>query len=42
VGISAAAAVTAVIHVARQIDEGVIVTVLPDNGFKYLRDSFWD
>ncbi len=41
-GISAAAAVTAVIHVARQIDEGVIVTVLPDNGFKYLSDPFWD
>ncbi len=42
VGISAAAAVTAVVQVARQISEGVIVTVLPDNGFKYLSDPFWD
>jgi cysteine synthase B len=42
VGISAAAAVTAVIQVARQIDEGVIVTVLPDNGLKYLSDPFWE
>ena len=23
------------------VDEGVIVTILPDNGFKYLSDSFW-
>jgi len=42
VGVSAAAAVTAVIQVARQIDEGVIVTVLPDNGFKYLSEHFWE
>lgn len=42
VGISAAAAVTAVVQAARQINEGVIVTVLPDNGFKYLSDSFWE
>lgn len=41
VGISAAAAVTAALDVARELDEGVVVTVLPDNGFKYLSDRFW-
>lgn len=41
VGISAAAAVQAAVALGKQLDEGVIVTVLPDNGFKYLSDSFW-
>lgn len=41
VGISSAAAVVASIAVARRLQEGVIVTVLPDNGFKYLSERFW-
>ena len=41
VGISAAAAVVAALQVARELDEGVVVTVLPDNGFKYLSERFW-
>lgn len=41
VGISAAAAVTASVHLARQIQAGVVVTVLPDSGFKYLSERFW-
>ncbi len=41
VGISAAAAVVAAIQIAHELDEGVIVTVLPDNGFKYLSERFW-
>lgn len=41
VGISAAAAVVASIELARTLDEGVVVTVLPDNGFKYLSERFW-
>jgi cysteine synthase B len=41
VGVSAAAAVVAALEVARELDEGVIVTVLPDNGYKYLSDRFW-
>jgi S-sulfo-L-cysteine synthase (O-acetyl-L-serine-dependent) len=41
VGISAAAAVVASVNLARQLDEGVVVTVLPDNGFKYLSERFW-
>jgi cysteine synthase B len=41
VGISAAAAVMAAVEVARELEDGVVVTVLPDNGFKYLSDKFW-
>jgi cysteine synthase B len=42
VGISAAANVAAAIKVAERIDEGVIVTVLCDDGSKYLSEKFWD
>lgn len=41
VGISAAAAVVATVQVARELAEGVIVTILPDDGLKYMRESFW-
>lgn len=41
-GISAAAAVMATVQVARTLSKGVIATVLPDNGFKYLSDKFWN
>ena len=41
VGISAAAAVGAAVEVAQQIEEGNIVTILPDNGLKYLSERFW-
>ena len=27
--------------VARQLEQGVVVTVLPDNGLKYLSERFW-
>lgn len=40
-GISAAAAVVAAIEVGRHLEEAVLVTVLPDNGFKYLSERFW-
>lgn len=39
VGISAAAAVVAALDVARNLEEGVVVTVLPDAGYKYLSDK---
>ncbi len=42
VGVSAGAAVVAALKVAAQIDRGVIVTVLPDSGYKYLSDKFWN
>jgi cysteine synthase B len=41
VGISSAAAVLAAAAVGRDLREGVVVTVLPDNGFKYLSERFW-
>jgi cysteine synthase B len=41
VGISAAAAIVAALEVARELDEGVVVTILPDSGYKYLSDRFW-
>ncbi len=41
VGISAAAAVVASLNVAKTLDEGMVVTILPDNGFKYLSDTLW-
>lgn len=40
-GVSGAAAVAAAVAVARDLQEGVVVTVLPDNGFKYLSERFW-
>lgn len=41
VGVSAAAAVAAAVQVAQDLDHGLVVTILPDNGFKYLSDRFW-
>lgn len=42
VGISAGAAVATSLQVAREIEEGVIVTVLCDGADKYLSESFWE
>lgn len=42
VGISAGAALAAALKVAREIESGVIVTVFPDSGDKYLSDRFWE
>lgn len=42
VGISAAAAVVTAVQVGQQIDRGVVATILPDNGFKYLSENFWE
>ena len=42
VGISSGAAAAAAIHIAEKIDRGVVVTVFPDAGYKYLSDdSLW-
>ncbi|MCP4362461.1 MAG: cysteine synthase family protein [Chloroflexi bacterium] len=40
VGPSAAAAVAAAVNIARNLPKGQIVTVLPDNGLKYLSNPF--
>lgn len=43
VGISAGAAAVAALRVAEELDEGVIVTLFPDAGYKYLSDkSLWE
>jgi len=42
VGISAAAAVVAAVELGNRLTQGVIVTMLPDNGLKYLSESFWE
>ncbi len=42
VGISAAANVAAALRLARQLDQGVVVTMLCDGAAKYLSDRFWD
>jgi len=43
VGISSGAATVAALHVAEQLDEGTVVTIFPDAGYKYLSDkSLWE
>jgi len=42
VGISSGAAVAAALKVAEQIDQGVIVTIFPDDASKYLSEKFWE
>ena len=46
VGISAGAAIEGCLQIARGLVErqqpGVIVTVLPDSGDKYLSERFWE
>jgi len=43
VGISSGAAAVAALQVAAELDEGVVVTVFPDAGYKYLSDeALWE
>jgi len=43
VGVSSGAAAVAALQVASQLDEGVVVTVFPDAGYKYLSDkNLWE
>lgn len=41
-GVSAGAALAAALRIAETIDSGVIVTIFPDGGDKYLSERFWD
>ncbi|MFO7571552.1 MAG: cysteine synthase family protein [Gaiellaceae bacterium] len=41
-GVSSGAVVHAALRLAAELDEGVIVCVLADGGWKYLSASFWD
>ena len=40
-GISSAAAVSTAVQLARRLERGVVVTIMPDSGFKYLSERFW-
>lgn len=42
VGVSSGAATVAALNVARRARRGVVVTVFPDSGDKYLSERFWD
>jgi cysteine synthase B len=42
VGVSAGAAMVAALEVARRVRQGVVVTIFPDGGDKYLSERFWD
>jgi cysteine synthase B len=42
VGISAGAAMVAALQVANRLTSGVVVTIFPDGGDKYLSERFWD
>ena len=42
VGVSAGAATAAAVGVASALDEGTVVTILPDAGYKYLSEDLWE
>ena len=42
VGISSGAAALAALEVTNEIDHGVVVTVFPDAGYKYLTTNIWE
>ncbi|HEV2246744.1 MAG TPA: cysteine synthase family protein, partial [Terriglobia bacterium] len=42
VGISSGASMVAALKVAKQVESGVIVTIFPDSGDKYLSERFWN
>ncbi len=42
VGLSSGASVQAAIEVAEKLEKGVVVTILPDGGYKYLSNPIWD
>jgi S-sulfo-L-cysteine synthase (O-acetyl-L-serine-dependent) len=42
VGISSAAAAQAALRVASTLDQGSVVVIFPDSGYKYLSEKFWE
>jgi len=41
-GVSSGAAVAAALSIAGEIQEGLVVVILPDAGYKYLSEKFWE
>jgi len=41
VGLSSGAVVHQAIKIAKEMDKGNIITILPDGGWKYLSLDFW-
>jgi cysteine synthase B len=41
VGVSSGAALCAALTIACELEDGIVVTVFPDNGYKYLTEKFW-
>jgi cysteine synthase B len=41
VGVSSAAAVFVAVRLARTLEQGLVVTVLPDGGWKYVSEPYW-
>jgi cysteine synthase B len=41
-GVSSGAALAVALRVAKSIKEGVVVTLFPDGGFKYMSERFWE
>ncbi|MGH7884804.1 MAG: pyridoxal-phosphate dependent enzyme, partial [Thermodesulfobacteriota bacterium] len=41
IGHSGGAAIYAALELAKELEEGVVVTILPDAGFRYLSDRLW-
>jgi cysteine synthase B len=42
VGVSSGAAAVAALRIATELDQGSVVTVFPDAGYKYLSENFWE
>ena len=42
VGVSSGAAALAALKVAAELDRGLVVTLFPDAGYKYLSETFWE
>jgi len=42
VGISSGAAAVAALQLAQSLESGIVVTLFPDSGYKYLSDRFWE
>jgi cysteine synthase B len=42
VGVSSGAAAVAAQRLATELDQGSVVTVFPDAGYKYLSENFWE